>query len=301
MPELPEVQTITNGLNKKVNDLIIKDVWTDCSKIIKSHSFENFKKEIINKKIINSERIGKNILMHLSGNKTLLMHMKMTGHLLYGKWSKNTDNCHDKKSVWKPENEGPLCDPYNRFIHLLFFLSNGKELAFSDVRKFGKVVLLETDKEFETKDLKKLAPDPLSKNFNLQKLSEYFSKNPNKKIKQVLMDQEIISGIGNIYSDEILWDVGLHPLEKLKNIPEKKIKDILSSAKKILESSIKLGGDSMSDYRNIDGEKGGYQKKHLAYKQTGKPCQKGDGGKIVKIKVGGRSAHYCETHQKLTA
>jgi len=299
MPELPEVQTTVNGLNKKVKHLLIEDVWTDWAKIIKNISFENFKKEVVGKKILESERRGKNILMKISGGKTILFHLKMTGHLLYGKWNNVTDNCHDKKSIWKPENEGPLCDPYNRFLHVIFFLSDGHQLAFSDVRKFGKIVLLETDSENSSKDLKDVGPDPLSKEMSLKKLKNIFFDNQNKKIKKFLMEQKYISGIGNIYSDEILWDAGIHPLEKIKNISEDDIKNIFLSSKKILKTSIRKGGDSMSDYRNIDGEKGGYQKSHLAYRQTGKPCSKKDGGKIVKIKVGGRSAHFCETHQRL--
>lgn len=293
MPELPEVTTIVSGLNKKVKNLIIKDVWTDWAKIIKSQTFEQFKNGVVDRKILNSERVGKNILMHLSGGKTILLHMKMTGHLLYGKWIKND-------GIWKSEEKGPLSDPYNRFLHLIFFLSNGKQLALSDVRKFGKVVLLNEGEEFNSADLKNVGPDPLSEGFNLKKFKEVLSKKKDGAIKQILMDQQIVSGIGNIYSDEILWAVGIHPQERLNKISEDKIAEIFKATKKILNSSIKLGGDSMSDFRNIDGEKGNYQNNHFAYRQTGKPCSKKDGGKIVRIKTGGRSAHFCDMHQQVS-
>ncbi len=314
MPELPEVTTIVSGLNKRVKGLIIKDVWTDLPKrqaglpagrkvglrkqdlltIKNPEYYKNFKKEVAGKKIIVCERIGKNILMHLSGNTTILFHMKMTGHLLCGKWI----SVKGEKNAWKPENKNsPLCDPYNRFIHIIFYLDNGKMLALSDMRKFAKVTLLKKENEKEFSEIKKIGPDPLK--INLKKFRELIRKKPTGKIKQVLMDQELISGIGNIYSDEILWATGIHPLEKIKKITDEKIKMMYETTKKILTESINYGGDSMSDFRNIDGEKGNYQKHHKAYRQTGKPCPKRDGGKIVKTKVGGRSAHYCNVHQSL--
>lgn len=298
MPELPEVTNIVFGLNKKVKGLVIRDVWSDWTKTIKSHSFEDFRKHIIGKKILSSERIGKNILMYLSGDKTILFHMKMTGHLLYGKWTIKTE---DGKKIWRPEKDGtPLSDPYNRFLHIIFKLSNGNQLAFSDVRKFGKVVLLEKGKEFESKDLKNLGPDPMKENFNFSDFKKAISKKKDGAIKQILMTQEIISGVGNIYSDEILWRAGIHPKERLAKLSEDDLKKIFDATKEILSKSIRLGGDSMSDFRNIEGEKGGYQKCHLVYRQTGKKCnRKLCCGKIIRTKVGGRSAHFCETHQIL--
>lgn len=302
MPELPEVQTITNGLNKKLTGLKIKDVWSDAPKIIKNSSLENFRKEIIGKKILNAERKGKNILVRLSAGLTILFHMKMTGHLLYGNWvKKNIFVCEDdKKYFWKPTIEGPLCDPYNRFIHFIFYFSNSKELAFSDARKFGKILLLKTKEEMISNDLKKLGPDALDKNFTFKKFKGTLAKKSDGFIKQILLDQEIIAGIGNIYSDEILWSADIHPKEKLSKLKDEHKKKIFDAMKKILKASVKLGGDSMSDFRNLDGEKGKYQEHHKAYRRTGEPCPKvGCKGKIIRIKVAGRSAHFCETHQKL--
>ena len=112
------------------------------------------------------------------------------------------------------------------------------------------------------------------------------------------MNQELIAGIGNIYSDEILWETGVHPLEKVRTISDTKMEAMLKSMKKILKKSIKLGGDSMSDYRNIHGERGGFQKIHNVYRKTGEPCLKKDGGTIRRIKVAGRSSHFCDKHQR---
>lgn len=308
MPELPEVQTITNGLNKKLTGLKITDVWCDVPKIIKNSSLENFKKEIIGKKFLDAKRKGKNILIHLSEDMTILFHMKMTGHLLYGNWIKKDLSAKagnfvcedDKKYFWKPTSSGPLCDPYNRFIHFIFYFSNGKELAFSDARKFGKILLLKTKGEMSSNDLRKLGPDALDKNFTFKKFKEALAKKKDGFIKQILLDQEVIAGIGNIYSDEILWSAGIHPKEKLSKLKDGHKKKIFDAMKRILKNSVKLGGDSMSDFRNLDGEKGKYQEHHKAYRRTGEPCPKvGCKGKIIRTKVAGRSAHFCETHQKL--
>jgi len=291
MPELPEVQTTVNGLRKNLVGLKIKDVWSNWTKTLKGLSFPSFKKEISGKKILSAERRGKNILLNLSDEKTILIHMKMTGHLIYGKWEL-------KAGAWKAKENTPLTDPLNRFIHFIFFLSDGNQLAFSDMRKFAKIVLLDTPKVFESPDLAKLGPDPLDKKFDWKKLKERLLKRPNGKIKQILMDQTILAGIGNIYSDEILWETRIHPLTKIKNISDEKMKQILSAMKKILTNSIRLGGDSMSDYRNIEGKKGRYQLEHKIYGRFGEQCKrKGCKSLVKKIKIGGRTAHYCETCQ----
>lgn len=306
MPELPEVETTTRGINSGLRGLIIRDVWSAYESALyknKNHIkdknyFKIFKKEIVGKKILSAERRAKNILINLSGGKTLLIHMKMTGHLLYGKYKKTKI----KIDPWKTEELGPLQDPFNRFIRLVFSLSNGKHLCLSDVRKFAKVTLLQSKDILESSELNHLGPEPLEKTFTATHLKERLLKKPKGKIKQVLMDQTIISGIGNIYSDEILWKSDVHPLSVVQKIPAKNIKLIWKNIKTILRKGIDFKGDSMSDYRNIDGKPGKFQNEHNAYRKTGMPCSKRScHGLIHKLKVGGRSAHFCNLHQKLYA
>jgi formamidopyrimidine-DNA glycosylase len=307
MPELPEVQTTVNILNKKIKNLSILDVWTDYnSKFHKGKDniknpkyFEKFKQEILNKKILGVERRAKNILINVSsnsnqrhGDKTILVHMKMTGKLLYGKYE------FDGKK-WSPVDDVYLSDPFNRFIHLVFNLSDGKHLVLSDTRKFAKVFVFNTENKKELEDLKKLGPEPLDKSFTYKIFKERLVMKPTGKIKTVLMDQEIMSGIGNIYSDEVLWMSGINPKEKISDIGETKLKKLFENVRKVLVLSIKVGGDSMSDYRNPLGKKGGYQDLHKVYRKTGTRCTfRGCSGIIRRIVVGGRSAHYCDIHQK---
>ena len=148
----------------------------------------------------------------------------------------------------------------------------------------------------ELPEIKKLGPEPLEVGF--KEFKDLFD-NKRGKIKQVLMDPFFIAGIGNIYSDEILWNAGIHPLSRAENLSNPDLKRIYDSTQKILKKAIKAGGTSIEDYRKITGEMGKYQDYTEAYHQHGEECSRKDGGIIKRIKVGGRSAHFCPKHQKL--
>ncbi len=293
MPELPEVETTVLELKKSkppIFGLKIVEVWTDAKNLIKRpKNFNDFKKEIIGKKFLNVWRRGKNILFTLSSGKTLLIHQKLTGHLLIGQWEK-------VKGKWVSKISGPLKeDPMNRFLHLIFTLEDGRQIALSDLRKFAKVEVLE--KEELEKELAKLGPEPLSEEFTFEKFKEVLKKKKGK-IKQILMDQEVIAGIGNIYSDEILWQAKIHPLKKVEKLKESELKEIFKAMKTILKKAISLGGESISDYRRPSGEKGNFDKYRKVYKREGERCFRCQ-SEIKRIKISGRSAHFCPSCQKL--
>ena len=299
MPELPEVTTTVNGLNEVLPKLSIRDTWSDyhlrtknkrTDTIKNKKYFERFRKEIVGEKVKSAERRGKNVLIHLTHNKTILIHMKMTGHLLYGKYIW-------KETAWMSQ-EKFLSDPFNKFIHLIFTLSNGKHLAFSDMRKFAKVILFETSNRDSIVDLKLLGPEPIP-NLSLEIFKNQLSKKPGGKIKTILMDQTVVAGIGNIYSDEILWKAGIHPERKTFTLKNNEVKSMWQAVKEILVSSIKMGGDSMSGYRNIYGQKGGFQNVHKVYRKTKEKCLKQNcRGTVTRKIIGGRSSHFCNIHQK---
>jgi formamidopyrimidine-DNA glycosylase len=283
MPELPEVETTTRGLREKISGLKIKDVWTDLSTTDKRQReaianpkyFVIFREEILNKKVLSVERRAKNILINLSCGKTILVHMKMTGYLFYGKNSKI------------------------KFAHVIFTLSNRHYLVFSDMRKFGKITLLDTATAHDTKHLNNIGPEPLEKQFTITNFKLQIGKKPKSKIKTVLMDQSVVAGIGNIYSDEILWRAGVHPERKISTLKNSELKLIFKAIKETLTKGIAFGGDSMSDYKNIHGLPGKFQLHHQAYRRTGEKCRKRDCKGIIKRKVmNGRSAHFCSVHQK---
>lgn len=292
MPELPEVETTVRDLKKKVLGRTFVDVWTDFKNVVKKpKSFEEFKDQIRGRKIRRVWRRGKNILLALSGNKTLLIHQKLTGHLLLGEWA-------EKKGGWQAKTPGPLTeDLRNRFLHLIFWLDNGQMLALSDLRKFAKAELWGTKELKESKEFKSLGPEPLEKNFTFEKLKEYF-KSKKGKIKQVLMDQTVIAGIGNIYSDEILWETKIHPFKDVSNLSEAELKKIYMAIKKILPLAIELKGESFSDFRRLSGEKGYFDKARKVYRREGEKCSR-CGTIIKRVKLAGRSAHFCPGCQKL--
>lgn len=309
MPELPEVQTTVDGINAHVKGLAIKDVWTDYKSAhhagkdnIKDPAFfETFKKLVVGAKINGSTRRAKNVLIHLSKGYTVIVHMKMTGHVLYGTYEK-TFNKEKNREEWRAKDEGPLRDdPFNGHIRLVFTLSNGKHLALSDLRRFAKVTITKSDEMHISEHLSSSGPEPLDDSFDLKAFKERLSKKLNGPIKQVLMNHEVVAGIGNIYSDEILWRAGVHPLEKVRDVPDRILALVFRAMKETLQKGIDFGGDSMSDYRNLLGESGEFQDRHNAYRKTGERCSKsGCKGIIRRIKVGGRSAHFCDAHQKLT-
>ncbi|MDD4661726.1 MAG: bifunctional DNA-formamidopyrimidine glycosylase/DNA-(apurinic or apyrimidinic site) lyase [Candidatus Pacebacteria bacterium] len=286
MPELPEVQTIVNELNEKIKGKVIKDVWVGKEKLIKNFSVDKLKE----KKILKVSRRAKYIIIELSDNYILLVHLKMTGHFLLGKWK-----IENKESV--PLIEGPIKDdPYNSYVHIIFYLDSGEELGFSDLRQFGKMELYKKDEILNLKEIKELGPEPFSEEFTL----DYFQKIVKGKktdIKKLLMDQEKIAGIGNIYGSEILFLAKVNPQRKTETLSDKEIENIFNAIKIILKRGLELKGTSMSDYRRLEGGKGNYQSEVLVYGRKGLKCR--DCNELIKyVKIGARGTFYCPNCQK---
>ena len=306
MPELPEVQTIVNDLNKKVRGRRIVRVWFDWPKMLKdpldqqknkvAHKHVTvFEKAIKKKKILGVKRRAKNILIYLSDSLMMLVHLKMTGHLLVGRWNVKSEK--GKEIVIPLEPKEVVEDPYNQYIHLIFYLDDGRMLGYSDVRKFGKVLLGTKDQIENLPELKKLGPEPLDKNFKFPEFSKLI-KSEKRKIKQVLLDQEVIAGIGNIYSDDILWKAKVYPLRSADKLSNNELRAVWRAMREILTKAVKLRGTSTSDYRDTSGRKGEYTEERLVYQREGEPCRR-CGIKIKRIIVGGRSAHFCPKCQKV--
>lgn len=301
MPELPEVQTTVSILDKLIVSKKIKAVWTDYQsphfegkENIKDTSyFLKFKKHVCNKKITKVWRRAKYILIDLEDKSHIVIHMKMTGHLLHGKYE------FDKKiKQWTSPTPGPLQDPFNRFIHFVLEFGDDTHLAFSDMRKFASVFFVK-DKKTLLEKFKEIGPEPLEENFSIKTLKDQLLKKPKQKIKTALMDQTLISGVGNIYSDEILWASHINPERTVLTLTDIDFKNMHSNLRKILSKGINFGGDSMSDYRNPYGLPGEFQMHHNAYRRTNKSCNTANcSGKILRKVINGRSAHFCSKCQK---
>ena len=309
MPELPEVETIVRELRKKIIGLKITDFWSDREKPVKQAGGVNkFKKEIVGKKVLSITRRAKFIVIDIEGDKSLFIHQKISGHLMYGKWVPYEVTPAPKgaghrplggllRTGWQSTIPGPLKnDRQNQYIRYVWTLNNGYQLAMSDLRRFSRIILIKDKDVSNLKEIRDLGPEPLE--ITIKEFKRLF-KTKRGNLKQVLMDPFFIVGIGNIYSDEILWDAGYHPLSRTENLKEQDLKKIFVSTQKILNKAITAKGSSVDDYRLPSGEKGSYQDMEKAYQQTGKKCSKNDMGIIKRIKVGGRSAHFCSKHQIL--
>lgn len=299
MPELPEVQTIVNELKKELKSRKITNIWCDWPKYFKNQNQENFKKIIKGKKILEIKRIGKNILFFLSDNLILLIHQKISGHLLVGQWQENKnlkEIPHQwQKEKWVPiKKNSPLWDPHNRFIHFIIFLDNKKQLALSDLRKFAKIILGSKDEILKLKDLK-VGQDAL------EITEEEFLKILNKKkgiIKKILMDQKVIAGIGNIYSDEILWLSKIHPLTLVSKLTKKQKHEIFKNIKFVLKKALQLKGTSIDEYRLPSGIRGKYDLERYVYQKENQPCFRCKNS-IKRIKINNRSSYFCSFCQKI--
>ena len=289
MPELPEVQTIVSDLNRKVKGQIIVNFWTDWPKLIKTSSPSVFTNKIKGLRIEKINRIGKNILFSLSKDNTLLIHQKMTGHLMVGNW-----DVRKRKAL--ATQDGPFKDRVNQYIHAIFYLNNGKMIALSDMRKFARIAFGKTEEIFKLKDITSLGPDALDPKLTIGEFSRRV-RSRKKSIKLTLMDPSVIAGIGNIYADDILWSAKIHPLRTADTIKDEELQKIFIEVKNILRKAVRLRGSSVGDYRDTAGEKGMYGRVILAYRRTGEPCKRCK-APICRTRTGQRSAHFCPKCQK---
>ena len=285
MPELPEVQTIVNDLQAIVGKKIT-GFWSDFEKAIKT---EGFLKKVTGKKIISIFRSGKNIIISLESKDFIVLHLKMTGQLLL------------KTNIRK--NDIPS-SKYDKHIHHIFLLDKNHQLHFSDIRKFG--TLEAVNQSDLAKKVSQKGLDPFSEQYNFKNFKKLLERTANphppaggggKNLKQFLMDQTIISGIGNIYASEIPFEAKISPLRKIDLLSEQEAKTLFHSIKKILTKAIKLRGTSFSDYRDSSGKKGAFQNCLNVYKRNGQKCRS-CATIVEKITIGQRSTFYCPACQR---
>lgn len=275
LPELPEVETVVQGLKDLTEGRKIMTVKVREEKIIGyPEKVNEFIHDVINKKIVNLGRRGKYILINLDQYKTMVVHLRMTGKLLV------------KASEL----------PFEKHTHVIFELDNDQDLRFNNVRKFGRIYLVDSGNWEKAGGLNELGPEPLADDFTLECFEKQF-ENRRASIKSLLLDQSFIAGLGNIYTDEVLFMAGINPGRKANTLSREEIKKIYKSIRKLLKLGIKYGGTTFSDYVNVLGKKGSFQRKLLVYQQQGKKCPE-CGAAIVKEKIAGRSTHYCPQCQK---
>lgn len=282
MPELPEVETIARGLSKVLVGKRIKRVRTIFPGIVKQNC-SLFKREIDQRTIRAVRRRGKYLLIDLSGGKTILTHLGMTGSFLFA-----PNNPKGSKG-----SKGSRVDKHD---HVVFTLSDSDAvLRYNDQRKFGKLKVFDTRDEAKLPELKKLGPEALD--ISSSEFVELFLGRKGR-IKPVLLNQQIVSGLGNIYADESLHEARIHPAQKIDLISERKLRSLHQAVRKILLKAIKAGGSSIDNYVQVDGKLGNFQLQHKAYGREGEPCRR-CGARIKRIKLNQRSSYFCPRCQPI--
>jgi formamidopyrimidine-DNA glycosylase len=289
MPELPEVETIRTGLAKLLPGLIVKDVWYDWDK-----SFPNAPADVarflVGSKIEKVRRRAKVLIIELSGGWALVIHLKMTGQLVFVGEKKRFGAGHPSDAL---VSELPA-----KSTHVVIDFTNGSKLFFNDQRKFGWMRLLPAIEIPEIDFFKKVGPEPLDDDFTVDKFIARLMQRKNSNIKAVLLDQAIIAGVGNIYADESLWGAKIHPAAIVSAIPKSKLVMLYNSLRDVLNLSIQKGGSTDKNYVDAEGKKGSYLSFANVFRRQGQPCPR-CGTPIEKIRVAGRGTHFCPNEQKV--
>ncbi len=289
MPELPEVEVVKRSLESKIQNLIIKKVKINDSKL--RYKVNKYKiSKLAGKRIQKIERRSKFLIIKFDRNLFMLIHLGMTGKFFF---------INKKNRKFKTSFYYDLKDHKNqKHDRLVFFFQKNQKLIYNDVRKFGFIKIFNEKSYDKILHLKNLGPEPLEKNFN----SDYFKNyilGRKRTIKDILMDQKCISGLGNIYVNEILFLSKINPKRKVKSINNFEIKKIIKNTKSILKNSIKLGGSSIKDFSSGNGKKGLFQQHFRVYGKEGEKCSNVDCSEsILRIKISNRASFFCQRCQK---
>jgi len=273
MPELPEVETIRQQLFLKIKNKKIKKVEVKLPRMINIPAVQ-FERRVAGAAVRNIRRRAKLLILDLSNGWSIVIHLKLTGQLIYD----------GKEGKGRP--------------HIVYTFSDGHELKYYDFRLFGFAKLIKTREVEKFLEKEKFGPEPLDKNFTLEVFKNLLSKKPRAKIKPLLMDQTFIAGVGNVYAQEACFYARTLPTRLVDRLTDQEIKDLYEGLIKILKNSIGRKGSSVDTYVNVSGERGGYAPFLKVYGRAGEKCARGDGGVIKQIKLAGRGTCFCPKCQK---
>ncbi|MDQ6661470.1 MAG: bifunctional DNA-formamidopyrimidine glycosylase/DNA-(apurinic or apyrimidinic site) lyase [Chloroflexota bacterium] len=315
MPELPEVEYTARQLRASVVGKTIADVSVFWDRTIGHPDRADFLAEIVEREIVAVRRRGKYLLLDLSGNMFLTIHRRMSGNLflLPLGWKIDTSLQKKDEAVWNTKGPTfrmeptsyaqlspndrellPKIEGATRYCRVCFNFTDGYRLLYTDPRKFGRIELWSSEQEAEA--FKELGPEPLSEEFTLEVFRRAISGRKNA-MKQVLLAQEVVAGLGNIYADEALFYASIHPLRHPASLTEHEVQLLHEGIVAVLKLGVEHGGTSFNDYRDLWGEAGENYNHVRVYQQNGKPCVR-CGTVIERIVIGQRAAHFCPCCQK---
>ena len=290
MPELPEVETIRRGLNKFILKSKLQRVEVLCTK-----SFIGIP---VAGRIINIRRFGKALVIDMDNSYSMLIHLRMTGQLIYDPEDSHGPNSlqHARYAAGHPSDNFTANLP-NKQTRVILKFDTGT-LYFNDQRKFGFIKVVATKDVEQDSFISKLAKEPWD--MSVAEFYEKLQRHKNSMIKAVILDQTIICGLGNIYADEALFSSKIHPARRAGSIARKEAEQLLRSARQVMEKSIESGGSTMATYVKADGTKGDYLEQFAqVFRREGKPCPK-CGQTIIKTKIAGRGTHLCPNCQRMS-
>jgi formamidopyrimidine-DNA glycosylase len=288
MPELPEVETVRGGLSRLIVGKQFAGVETAWDK-----SFPNTKPDVeeflVGAKVVEVTRRAKVLLVELSSKYSLVIHLKMTGQLVFQGKDVHFGAGHPNNLL-----VGPLPD---RSTRVSFAFTDDSQLFFNDQRRFGWVRLMPTAEIPQLDFFKKVGPEPLAADFSWQQMRERLLRRRNTNIKAAMLDQSVLAGVGNIYADESLWGAKIHPTVMIRDLTDKNFKDLHKSLQSILRLAIAKGGSTDKHYVDAEGKKGSYLSFASVFRREGQPCPR-CGTTIIKTRVAGRGTHLCPYCQK---
>ena len=292
MPELPEVEVVRLGLAEKLPGRVVHSVSVRKPLVLQTPE-EIFTQRLVGQKIKSVKRRGKYLPIYLE-EECLLVHLGMTGQLTF--WDPEKPN--SKGFYRQPETglERTRQHDVDGHTHLTVWFADGTALHYRDVRQFGKIWLLKMDELSGFSRLSKLGPEPLGPAFTLDRFSAAI-RYRKRSIKGLLLDQHVLAGVGNIYADEALFCAGIRPNWMASQLTGKARSRLFRAIPGVLQKGIDLGGTSIKDYIDSDGVRGSNQERLWVYGRTGEPCRVCE-TKILRIKVAGRSSHYCPQCQR---
>lgn len=320
MPELPEVETVRIGLQEFLPGKVIARETHDWPKGF-PNADEDVQQFLIGAKVLEVKRRAKVLLIELNSKYSLVIHLKMTGQLVFvaknmvdGRWKvvdgkkeglyELTTNYHlptakdEVRFGAGHPNDSLISELPDKSTRVTFTFTDGSKLFFNDQRKFGWVRLLPTAEVPNIDFFKRVGPEPLAADFTAEAFRERLQRRKNSNIKAALLDQTVIAGVGNIYADESLWAAKIHPESLVKNIGERKLNTLFTELRKVLELSIEKGGSSDRNYVNAEGRRGSYLSFANVFRREGKPCRRHPDTMITKTRVAGRGTHTCPRCQR---
>ena len=289
MPELPEVEVVKRSLTSKIQKLVVEKITVKDEKLRYRINKKKLK-ILLGLKIIKILRRSKFLLFVFEKNTVMLVHLGMTGKFFF-----LNENAKKFKTSFYYNIDESKDNKHNR---LIFSLSKKQKLIYNDVRKFGFIKILDKRQLKYNLHLKNLGPEPLGNSFDFKYFKNYLI-NRNRTIKDILMDQKFVSGLGNIYVNEVLFLSKVKPTKKTYLIKNKEIHKIIKNTKKTLKKAISLGGSSLRDFSSSDGKKGEFQQYFYVYGRKGENClNRNCNKKIIKTIIGNRATFYCPKCQK---